>query len=1106
MRARQMGQVLSGSALGIHPGEGGLAWMFFVYFLLLATCHYVGKSVRFSTFVDALGATRLPYAYLLVAVASVPVLILYSRLARRFAQHTLITAFLVFQASSLVFFFWLYGHESRWVPMAFYLWTTVAFGIGVTQFWSYANHVFHARQARRLFAFIGAGGLLGAIPGGQIASLAGRFGSTRWALMAAAVLTVAIIGAIRFIENRRPPVDNRSSQQISVERLEGARGGYRIIRGSRLLSLIAALVFVSILVNQMIDLQFGWIVEHGTTGLDQRTTVFGNFFTLVGVFGFLFQIVFTQRIHRALGVAVGMRILPLSVVIFSIPLVISFGAELAAPIALAWLLKLSENSFRHSVEQSTRELLFMPVPSARRLQAKTFIDIFVQRSAKGIAAVLLLPISLELVSPMHLSWTILGVAAVWLWMTTLVRREYVGAFRSGLKTSGVHDLSSLDTHDGTTLTMLVESLGSNDARQVRHALELLEVDGRERLVPPLMLLHDDPDVRRITLRILAAAGRTDAVDKIERAIGDDDPRVRTSAIQALAALRGEDAADIMASRLRDPDPRIRAAAVASLANSSDEGLRERAVAALNEMLAESDRDVRVEAAKALAEIPDPDGSGYLLQLLYDRELRVVQQAIASIRARMERDGPNPIFIPTLISLMGNRRLKPSSREALVAYGEAAVDALVLFMNSEVEQIWVRRAMPKTLARLACPAAVAGLTDSLDIKDVYLRRRIIEALASLRTRTAEYRPDTSMVARQIRIEVQWYLRSFADLWTVSSLRETHLDGPYARWRSSGRVPTLLQQALAQRMATAVANIFGLLQLVHPPRDIEAAHRNLVGGRTSLRANALEYLDNTLGGTIRRDVFAVIDDVPAEEKLQRAAQAYGVRIESPEDTVGRLLEADAGSDPAGALLAFAAIYTVYSERVERYYPTVRSICSHSSDHLLRETAGWVCDRIERHAEPEHGGGTTAGHGDTRGGSRMAQMAQIEKVVFLQGVDLFGSCNAEQLVQLAAIANAVEFESGEVIFRHSQPAVSLYCLVSGEVTVTNENQAPVVVAVGDTFGVKDILSGQLRSGEATARDDCRVLEIEAEDLFDLMSDNIEIVRALFRQLTGPSTGGLL
>jgi CRP-like cAMP-binding protein len=52
-----------------------------------------------------------------------------------------------------------------------------------------------------------------------------------------------------------------------------------------------------------------------------------------------------------------------------------------------------------------------------------------------------------------------------------------------------------------------------------------------------------------------------------------------------------------------------------------------------------------------------------------------------------------------------------------------------------------------------------------------------------------------------------------------------------------------------------------------------------------------------------------------------------------------------------------------------------------------------------------------------------------------------------------------------------------------------------------VLDILSGRPRLGDATAESDCRVLAVEAEDFFDLLSNNIEIVRALFRTVVALS-----
>lgn len=1091
----------SALSLGIHPGEGSLAWLFFVYFLLLATCHYVGKSVRYSTYVEDLGATQLPWAYLLVALVSFPILLLYLRLTARFSQPLLISLFCLFQASGLVLFFWLFSLNSRVVAVAFFVWTTVAFGIGVSQLWSYANHVFDARQARRLFAFVAAGGLLGAIPGGQIASFSGRFGGTRYALLVAAGLTLSIMGLVRLIEARRPPRARVSSSEAVLARVQEARGGLQILRESRLLMFIAVLTFLAMAVNQMVDLQFSWVIQQETAGLDQRTTVFGNFFSLMGVVGFLVQIIFTQRIHRVLGVGVGMRILPSSVACASLLMLVALGFYPAATLAAAYVLKLSDTAFRHSVEQSTRELLYMPVPSPLRIRAKAYIDVFVQRFSKGVAALALLPVPLGLLHPMHLSWLILLVALGWLWITKIVRREYVLTFRDGLKKGTVQEGASIDLSDVTTIITLAEALGSSDPRQVLHGLELLENHREYRLVTPLLLHHGDARVRGATLRMLAAGRRTDALELIERAIGDDDAQVRSDAIQALAALKGEDATEFMAARLRDPDPRVRSAAVAALSHGSNQELEARALEVLSDLLIDSDHEVRIEAAKALEQIPEPVGSRELVQLLYDGDQTVVRHAIAAVRSRLARNGPNPLYIPILISLMGNRRLKHAAREAVVAYGESAIEALILFMNAEEEQIWVRRAVPKTIALIGSPAAASGLVRSLNSRDGFLRQKIIEALCYLRARQPAIKIDKRTIASQIRLEAGWYLRCLADLWAVSSVHHAQFAGPIVRWQTRGRVPTLLQQALAQRMMTAVGSVFGLLSLIYPSRDVEAAHRSLLSQDLRLRANALEYLDNTLSGSLRRDLFAVIDDAPPEERLHRAAQQYRIEVEPAEEVLGRLLHADPGGDPASVHLAFAAMHSVYTGRVERYYPLLRSIADTDEDRVLRETAEWVVCQLRVRQPMSEGATRNADRpsDDSHSGETpMNEMAHIEKVVFLQGVDMFASCSAEQLVQLAAIAGNRHFGAGEQIYTRDEPPESMYCVVEGTVDLHGPNGEVDLVERGETFGVSDILSDRLRAGTATARDPSNVLVIEADDFFDLLSNNIEIVRALFQQLT--------
>ena len=155
--------------------------------------------------------------------------------------------------------------------------------------------------------------------------------------------------------------------------------------------------------------------------------------------------------------------------------------------------------------------------------------------------------------------------------------------------------------------------------------------------------------------------------------------------------------------------------------------------------------------------------------------------------------------------------------------------------------------------------------------------------------------------------------------------------------------LLTQMVAERVEEHVKTLFGLLALLHPSRDVWAAHRSLVSGRRELRAHALEYLDNTLQGEVRRNVFAVIDDVPLTDKLHAATRQFGVRALTRAGAVSRYLGAEDEEGADGPSLTVAALYSVYTERMEELYPRVHALHEETPNGLVRETAKWVASRI-------------------------------------------------------------------------------------------------------------------------------------------------------------------
>lgn len=933
-----------GRRLGIdlRPGEGPATALLFVCLFLMLTFQISTKTVRQSTFIDSLGAEKLPLVYLLVAVLSYPVLRPYYRFAERFRIHQLVAISSLAVAGILVGFWALYQFPYTWVPVVFYVTSSIVYAMMVSQFWSLANHVFDARQARRLFGVVGAGALLGGIAGGQLARLASSLFGTSSTLLIAAGVLVGVALLMTALRKYHAETETRE-YEAKLDKLDRARGGLGTVLQSPLLKAIAVLTILTVMVSQIVDLQFNWAVEQTVTGLDQQTAFFGNFFSIMGIAALLFQLVFTARIHRILGVMFAVRVLPVTMALGTGALIFSAGMLPAALIGAALLLKLSESGLRYSLDQATRELLFLPVPSQARLKAKAFIDVFLQRGAKGLVALLLLPVTVGVFTAVDAGWISLVLIIAWLAVTVWLRREYVQSFREGLKDQITGSAFPIDLADAGTLEVMMQSLGSSDRRQVLHALDILASQGRGDLISPLLLYHDEAEVRHKTLEILLKSKRRDAEWLIERRLSDEDPDVRVQATRVLAELHGQNVTELMLPRLREADPGIRAAAVACLANHGDGQMTQSATEALDDLISDSDPTVRREAAKAIGAVHEPRFQRRLVRLLYDRDPTVSREAIAAVRRRVARDGYNPLYAPTLISLLQDRRVKHEAREALVAFGETVLPALGHFMTDPDEAVWVRRALPKTIASIATPQAARILIRSLAReKGIFERRKLVEALEVVHASEGELELDAETVQPQIVVEAQRYLESLSLLDGLGSLKFARLQGPLPIWDSE-HVPSLLDRLLEERLEDHMRNLFGLLALLHPAKDVWAAHQSLISGQAKLRANALEYLENTLDGELRRSVFAAIDDSTLHEKLDRARKMFEIPTRNRESALREILGMHTDDLEESANTVVAALYFIYTDGVSALRDDISDLLAEARDPFVQETSKWVCDRI-------------------------------------------------------------------------------------------------------------------------------------------------------------------
>jgi hypothetical protein len=103
---------------------------------------------------------------------------------------------------------------------------------------------------------------------------------------------------------------------------------------------------------------------------------------------------------------------------FVLPVVVlagSAGVLVLGTVGAALFLKGSDQVLRYSIDRSTIELLYLPMPHSVKLQAKWFIDTVVWRLGDGLAGAVVLVFATQLHwAPQRNSWIVILLTFLWL--------------------------------------------------------------------------------------------------------------------------------------------------------------------------------------------------------------------------------------------------------------------------------------------------------------------------------------------------------------------------------------------------------------------------------------------------------------------------------------------------------------------------------------------------------------------------------------------------------------------------------------------------------------------------------------------------------------------
>ncbi|MGH7724035.1 MAG: Npt1/Npt2 family nucleotide transporter, partial [Candidatus Eiseniibacteriota bacterium] len=454
----------------LEPGEAAVLWLMGAQIATLLGAYTIVKVLRDSMFISSYGALALPYGYVAVALASLGLLALDARFARRLSGTTVadVGQYVAIAASLAAAL--LKSRGADWLPAVFYVWAGSQAMLLLSHFWIGALDVWDSRRARVLFPVLSGFGLLGGIAGGAFASWGASRIHTQGLLWVLFGLLVVVRGWSFLLARRVPSKPLIAQAAASAPR-------WKAFAESSYLRHLAAAVGLAVLISTLVDFQFKFLAQKIYPTDAELARFLGGFYAGLQALALVVQFGFAGAVLRRVGLGPSSALQPASMFVFGVGLLL----VPIWPIALA--MRWAQGILFQTFGKPASEIYFLALRPPERRQVKPVLDVLVERGADALAG-LLLVVTLR---AMGVDVRIVGVltalaAAVWIFVIYRLHRRYVAAFRASLSAPWAEpETASQALRVPGVVRALVEAIRSGDERQATIALRFSQRVGDRRL-------------------------------------------------------------------------------------------------------------------------------------------------------------------------------------------------------------------------------------------------------------------------------------------------------------------------------------------------------------------------------------------------------------------------------------------------------------------------------------------------------------------------------------------------------------------------------------------------------------------------------------------------
>ena len=427
--SKPIGERLLGMFAEVRQGEGPTALLLTLNVFLLLICYYLLKTAR-EPLILASGAEVKSYSSAGQSLLLSPGTYIYGKIAERVGRIRLIAIVTLFFASNLVLFFLAGKAHVPHLGIAFFLWVGVFNMMIIAQFWSFAADIYPPDQGKRLFAILGIGSTIGAVVGSGIARALFRWMNEYGLMLAAAAILLLALFVTVTVHRRETSRSTKGQTDDAHDKPLGKGSGFGMLVRDRYLLLVAALSFVLNWVNTsgeyILDrtlLESAKLRVPAGVDVAMWTHRFigefkADYFLWVNTASVVMQLFVVSRVIKYLGVRFALILVPaLSVCGY-------FSALFVPSLTVIFAVKIVENTMDYSLQNTSRQALWLVVSRDAKYKAKSVIDTFVVRAGDFFSAGVTAAGTWLHFATVHFVMINAGLATGWVVVAVFLTRRY----------------------------------------------------------------------------------------------------------------------------------------------------------------------------------------------------------------------------------------------------------------------------------------------------------------------------------------------------------------------------------------------------------------------------------------------------------------------------------------------------------------------------------------------------------------------------------------------------------------------------------------------------------------------------------------------------------